>query len=168
MSQKLNAHWPFKKKETVVRHKTAEELQKEAKSKRHDKDLFDFLGRRHAGTSRNFHHALLQSDGYYKCTFLYNDKLLTCYTIDKPQNNFHHKVVCGYMPYHSNSVDLIHENKIEVPLNDDRVLWHVHRMMDTSTPEGLAIFLKKHAEDEAWKRSPQGKQKRRDRGLKDI
>ena len=168
MSQKLKAHWPFKKKETVVPLKTAEELQKEAKSKLFDLDLFYNLRRRHSGTSRDFQDALLQRDGYYKCSFLFKDKLFTCYTIDKPEDNMYHKVVCGYMPYHSNSVDLIHENKIVVPLNDDRVVWHVYRMMDTSTPERRAIFLKKRAEDEAWKQSPQGKQQRKDQGFTDI
>jgi len=166
--QKFKGYRLFKKKETVVPPKTAEELKEEADSIWHDKELFNILGERHSGTSRYFQHALLQSDGYYKCSYLLNDTLLTCYTTSKPEDNIDHKVVCGYMPYHSNNVYVIRENKIAVPLNDVRVLWHEFRMMDTSTLEGLAIYLKNHLKNEAWKKSPAGQQERKDRDLTDI
>jgi len=166
--QNFKGYRLFKKKETVVPPKTAEELKKEAASKWHDNALFELLRESQSGTTGNFRRALLQRDKYFKCSYFLDEKLLTCYTKSKPEDNFGHKVLCGYMPFYSDEVYQIPGNMMYVPLNDARVLWHEYRMMDKSTPESLAIYLTNRREKEAWRNSPAGRKERKDMGLTEI
>jgi hypothetical protein len=167
MIQKLKGYRLFKKKETVV-SETAEESEKAASKKWMDNAMWDSLHERDAGTTRDFRLALLQSDKYFKCTYFLDEKLLTCYTTLRPQDNYLHKVKCGFMPRYTNHVWNPDKLEIYVPLNDPKVLWHTYRMMDKSTDESLAIYNKIKADREAWKKSPAGKQDQRDRGVTEI
>ena len=64
-----------------------------------DQEMFNLLKQRHSGTTKNGLDALLQSDGYYKCSCLQNGRLLTCITKEKLIVTRDKKVVCRFIPY---------------------------------------------------------------------